>query len=50
MYFFFFEDNKIQGKEVSYSEATFEDIKHIDKDGNEFWYARELQVVLGYKR
>ena len=21
----------------------FEDIKHIDEFGNEFWYARELQ-------
>lgn len=48
MFFFFFEDNKIQGKEVDYSEATFEDIKHIDEDGNEFWYARELQKVLEY--
>ena len=32
-----------------YSNKTFEDIKHIDKNGNEFWYARELQVVLEYK-
>ncbi len=31
-----------------YSEKTFEDIKHIDEDGNEFWYARELQIVLEY--
>ncbi|MBQ9267672.1 MAG: DNA damage-inducible protein D [Clostridia bacterium] len=28
---------------------TFEDIKHIDEDGREYWYARELQVVLDYK-
>ena len=28
---------------------TFESIKHIDEDGIEFWYARELQVVLDYK-
>lgn len=27
---------------------TFENIKHIDEDGNEFWYARELQHVLEY--
>ena len=33
----------------NYSSRTFEDIKHIDKDGTEFWYARELQTVLDYK-
>ena len=27
---------------------SFEDIKHIDKDGNEFWYARALGKLLGY--
>ena len=27
---------------------TFDDIKHIDENGNEFWYARELQKILGY--
>ena len=27
----------------------FEDIKHIDENGIEFWYARELQKVLDYK-
>jgi len=26
----------------------FEDIKHIDKNGQEYWFARELQNVLGY--
>ena len=31
-----------------YSEKTFEDIKHLTDDGIEFWYARELQTVLGY--
>ena len=31
-----------------YSKKTFDDIKHIDEYGNEFWYARELQVVLEY--
>lgn len=31
-----------------YSEATFEAIKHVNDDGEEFWYARELQVVLEY--
>ncbi len=32
-----------------YTERLFEDIKHIDENGNEFWYARELQKVLRYK-
>lgn len=29
---------------------SFEDIKHIDEYGNEFWYARELQLVLQYSK
>lgn len=33
---------------TSYTGEIFEDIKHIDQDGNEFWYARELQKVLEY--
>lgn len=33
---------------MDYSEATFENIKHVDEDGNEFWYARELQKILEY--
>ena len=32
-----------------YTEKKFEDIKHIDEHGNEFWEARELQQILGYK-
>ena len=35
---------------INYNEAIFESIKHIDEDGNEFWYARELMHVLEYKR
>jgi len=31
-----------------YEERTFEDIKHIDELGNEYWEARELQKVLEY--
>ena len=27
---------------------TFEDIKHIDENGIEFWYARELMTILQY--
>ena len=33
-----------------YNEIIFENIKHINKYGTEYWYARELQSVLGYKR
>lgn len=32
-----------------YNEKNFEDIKHVDEYGNEYWYARELQTMLGYK-
>ena len=32
----------------NYTEEVFERIKHIDQDGNEFWYARELMVALEY--
>ena len=32
-----------------FKEKTFEDIKHIDEKGNEYWEARELQRILGYK-
>ena len=35
--------------ESKYSNSTFENIKHIDDYGNEYWYARELQKVLEYK-
>jgi len=31
-----------------YTGKSFEDIKHIDENGNEYWYARELQSVLEY--
>ena len=33
---------------IKYSEQTFESIKRINEYGEEFWYARELQTVLGY--
>lgn len=35
---------------VTYSEKTFENIKHINEYGEEFWYARELQSVLEYSK
>ena len=37
--------NKIE----KFTEKAFEDIKHIDLEGNEYWEARELQKVLQYK-
>lgn len=43
--FFFIDD-----KGASYSESVFENIKHINEYGQEFWYARELQKVLEYDK
>ena len=34
----------------NYNNQTFEEIKHIDENGTEFWYARELMNVLGYAK
>ena len=36
-------------KKENYNNQTFEDIKHTDENGMEFWYARELMKVLSYK-
>ena len=36
-------------EEQTYTEAIFEDIKHINEYGQEFWYARELSKLLEYK-
>ena len=33
-----------------YTNKIFEDIKYTDEAGNEYWYARELQNVLGYRQ
>lgn len=32
----------------SYNKNIFESIKHINAYDQEFWYARELQIVLEY--
>ncbi len=40
--------NELDKKE-NYTNQTFEDIKHIDENGIEYWDARELQSVLNYK-
>ena len=37
-------------KEIEkYEEIIFENIKHVDENGVEYWEARELQLVLEYK-
>ena len=40
--FFFYPDD------INNGESVFESIKHFNEFGQEFWYARELQKVLGY--
>lgn len=37
-----------EDEQNSYTESLFESIKHINKYGEEFWYARELQRALEY--
>lgn len=39
------EENKL----IKETEKTFESIKHVDENGVEFWYARELMLTLGYR-
>ena len=33
---------------IEKSNKSFEDIKHVDENGVEFWYARELMPILQY--
>lgn len=35
-------------KEIDENSTSFENIKHIDENGVEFWYARELMPILQY--
>ena len=35
---------------IEYTENLFEDIKHIDEEGNEYWFARELMPILEYSK
>lgn len=60
--FFFFTDDEAdttvpletetnsKQKQQNYSDSTFESIKHINDYGQDFWYARELQIALEYKQ
>ena len=34
----------------NYNKSVFENIKHIDEYGNEFWFARELMSLLEYSK
>ena len=35
---------------IEYTEQSFDDIKHIDEYGNEYWEARELMPLLEYNK
>lgn len=36
-------------KIITQHHATFEDVRHVDEDGNEFWLARNLAPLLEYQ-
>ena len=36
-------------EETNYTESLFESIRHVNEYGQEFWYAREMQIALEYK-
>ena len=44
---FFFNDIQPIGNNT---ENSFDSIKQIDANGNEFWYARDLQAILEYTK
>ena len=35
---------------IDYTENVFEEIKHYDEEGNEYWLARELMPILEYSK
>ena len=41
--------NELIEKE-NFNERNFEEIKHVDENGVEFWYARELMIILQYAK
>ena len=44
-------ERRIKMNEIKeYTEKVFEDIKHIDENGNEYWCARELMPILEYSK
>ena len=34
----------------NYKEKVFDEIKHVDEQGNEYWFARELMPILEYSK
>lgn len=40
----------MNNKTIIYTEKMFEDIKHLDEEGNEYWSARELMPLLEYSK
>ena len=51
MYIFQRKDKQYMEKDlINKTEKDFESIKHIDENGIEFWYARELMTMLGYSK
>ncbi len=37
-------------KELEINNSLFENIKHLDEEGNEYWLARELMPLLEYNK
>lgn len=48
MFFFTFDNDSEMETSLDETQSIFENIKHINEYGQEFWYARELQEVLEY--
>ena len=40
----------MKSNELTINEAIFDSIKHIDENGKEYWYARELMPLLEYSK
>ena len=36
--------------DLDLNQSLFEEIKHVDEEGKEFWYARELMPILQYAK
>ena len=43
-------NSNTENEKTNYTETLFDSIRHINEYGQEFWYARELQIALEYKR
>ena len=44
------EKNMTENNLEEINNSVFEEIKHIDENGNEYWLARELQIALQYTK